>query len=81
MVRLIYREIRHDVTSIAKEISASIMRGTDGLPSKPPRKAELVALFASIIGRDYATAISRVALIGSFSTLQSALKFASRGLT
>ncbi len=29
----------------------------------------------------YAAAISRVALIGSFNTLQSALKFASRGLT
>ena len=29
----------------------------------------------------YPAAISRVALIGSFNTLQSALKFASRGLT
>ena len=29
----------------------------------------------------YVAAISRVALIGSFNTLQSALKFASRGLT
>jgi hypothetical protein len=29
----------------------------------------------------YAAAISRVALIGSFNTLQSAFKFASRGLT
>ena len=29
----------------------------------------------------YAAAISRLALTGSFSTLQRALKFASRGLT
>ena len=50
-------------------------------PVNRPRNAEPVASFASFIGRDYAAAISRVALIGSFSTLQSALKFASRGRT
>ena len=60
---------------------SQIMRDSGGVPSKPLRKAEPVAPFASFIGRDYAAAISRVALIGSFSTLQSALKFASRGLT
>ena len=46
-------------------------RSTRGLRSPAPCST----------GRDYAAAISRVALIGSFSTLQSALKFASRGLT
>jgi hypothetical protein len=48
-------------------------------PSKPIRQAEPVAPFASIIGRDYAAAISRVALIGSFRTLHRADRFTSRG--
>jgi hypothetical protein len=52
-----------------------------GVSNKPLRKAERVASFARFIGRVYAAAISRVALIGSFNTLQSALKFASRGRT
>jgi hypothetical protein len=58
-----------------------IMRDSGGVPSKPLRKAEPVAPFASSVGRDYAAAISRVALIGSFSTLHNALRFSSRGLT
>ena len=57
------------------------MRDIGGVPCKPLGKAEPDASFASFIGRDYAAAISRVALIDNFSTLQSALKFASRGLT
>jgi hypothetical protein len=36
---------------------------------------------ASFIDRNYTAAISRVALMGSFSTLHSADRFASRGLT
>ena len=54
-----------------------IMRNSGGAPS---RKAEIAPALSST-GKDYAAAISRVALIGSLSTLQSALKFASRGLT
>ena len=59
---------------------AVVMRGLSAT-CKPPRKAEPVALFGVLSAEIYAAAISRVALIGSFSTLQSALKFASRGLT
>ena len=47
-----------------------------GLRSAPQKLCE-----AEITQVDYPAAISRVARIGSLSTLQSALKFASRGLT
>ena len=57
-------------------------------PGPATRRCGLIALRAStdgvplgFYGRDYAAAISRVALIGSFSTLQRAVKFAFRGQT
>ena len=58
--------------------TASTRRDSGGVPSKPLRKAEPAGPFC---GRDYAAAISRVALIGSFSTLHKALRFWSRGRT
>jgi hypothetical protein len=64
-----------------RRTTASVRRDSGGVLSKPLRKAEPVAPLASFVGKDYAAAIPRVALIGSFSTLQSALKFISRGLT
>ena len=63
----------------------STMRGQSARPDyEGQRRAfpvERLRPPALKFSRDYAAAISRVALTGSFSTLQRALKFASRGLT
>jgi hypothetical protein len=75
-VRRRQQAVRHHAQADQRLIQ--IMRDGGGVPRKPLRKAEPIAPFGSFIGRDYAAAIFRVALIGSLNTLQSALKF---GLT
>ena len=63
----------------AKPLSLFFETAYEALP-EANRSPEYVKL-PRLIGRSYAAAISRVALTGNFSTLQSAERFASRGRT
>ena len=66
------RLIGYQEVAAMTEIDMTTVEGADLLTAQ-------VAM--GLGGGAYADAISRVALIGSFNTSQSAFKFASRGLT
>jgi hypothetical protein len=82
MVAMAFAQNEVDHASHAEETLRHLVDRVRHEANRSPdsRRAEIAPALSST-GGDYAAAISRVALIGSLSTLQSALRFASRGLT
>jgi hypothetical protein len=75
---MLIRSVRRQYSTMRQAKGSTRLLGTAA--GVPTRGAETAPALSST-DRNYAAAISRVALIGSFSTLHSANRFASRGLT
>ena len=65
----------------ANQRLSQITKDSGGAPSKRSERPSRSPVDELCRQRDYAAAISRVVLTGSFNTLQSALRLASRGRT